>query len=185
MNSSISKLLYGGGIFFDILKWLILVVIVVTIINSYWYSIFLVDGVSMETSFMNKQMMLSDKSFYRGEADPERGEVVIVKYPGDPQNKQYLKRVIGLPTEKVVIAKNKVYINGKALEESYISPGTEIFPSGTWTLKNNEYFLMGDNRPQSNDSRYFGPVEKRFFVGKAIFMIYPVFQGVGLPRYNI
>lgn len=184
MNSGLSKLLYGGGIFFDILKWLILVVIVVSIVNSYWYSIFLVDGVSMEANFMDKQMMLMDKGFYRGANEPKRGEVVVVRYPGDPQNKQYLKRVIGLPGEKLTIYDNKVYINKKILSESYIPPGTEAFPSGTWNLKDDEYFLMGDNRPQSNDSRYFGPVEKRFFVGKAIFMLAPVFQSVDVPGYN-
>jgi signal peptidase I len=177
--------LYGGGVFFDILKWLILVTIVITIINAYWYSIFLVDGVSMQTNFMDKQLMLMDKSYFRGGTNPKRGEVVVVQYPGDPENKQYLKRVIGLPKEKLIIADNKIYIDGKKLEETYIPPGTELFPSGTWNLKDNEYFLMGDNRPQSNDSRYFGAVEKRFFIGKAIFMIYPVFQSVSVPTYNI
>lgn len=134
---------------------------------------------------MDKQMMLMDKRYFRGEAEPKRGEVVIVKYPGDPEHKQYLKRVIGLPKEKLIIKDDKVYINNKILEESYIPPGTEIFPSGAWKLKDSEYFLMGDNRPQSNDSRYFGPVEKRFFIGKAIFMVYPVFKGVEIPEYNI
>ena len=183
MNSNLSKLLYGGGIFFDVLKWLILVTIVLTLINSYWYSIFLVDGVSMEKNFMDKQMMLMDKTYFRGSAEPKRGEVVIVKYPGDPAHKQYLKRVVGLPGEKLIIKDNKIYINSKVLSESYIPAGTEIFPAGSWKLKDNEYFLMGDNRPQSNDSRYFGPVEKRFFVGKAIFMVYPIFKSVEVPSY--
>ena len=69
-----------------------------------------------------------------------------------------------------------VYVNGKLLEEDYLSYSIRTYPDGEWVLADNEFFLMGDNRENSNDSRYFSPVEKRFIVGRAVATIIPQFS---------
>ena len=178
-----SRLLFGGGIVFDLTKWLLLIVIVTVFVNAYWYSIFIVDGVSMEPTILNGQLVLLNKVFYRSDKSPERGETVVVEYPGDPAHKRYVKRVIGLPGEKVVIANGDVYINSKKLNEKYLSYGIETDQDGKWGLNKDQYFLMGDNRPFSNDCRYFGPIEKRFFIGHTEWVIYPGLKRLENPTY--
>ena len=128
-------------------------------------------------------IIILDKTFFRGEKIPERGQPVVVKYPGDPENKRYVKRVIGLPGEKIVISGGKVYINGDPLDERYLPVYFETEPDSNWDLGGEEYYLMGDNRANSNDSRYFGAVEKRFFIGRAIAIIFPRLRFVELPTY--
>jgi len=179
-----AKILYGGGVVFDMAKWLIIVAVVLAIINSYWISFFIVDGVSMEPTILNGQLVLLNKVFYRGDRAPDRGETVVVEYPGDPKHKRYVKRVIGLPGEKIVVSKGSVYINGKKINEPYLAFGTFTDQDGQWELKPDQYFLMGDNRLLSNDCRYFGPVEERFFVGHADWIIYPGLKRLETPAYQ-
>ena len=179
-----SRLLFGGGVVFDLAKWLLLIVIVIVFINAYWYSFFIVDGVSMEPTILNGQLVLLNKIFYRGDKNPERGETVVVEYPGDPAHKRYVKRVIGLPGEKVVVANGNVYIDSKKISEEYLPYGIETDQDGKWELNRDQYFLMGDNRPLSNDCRYFGPVEKRFFIGHAEWVIYPGLKRLETPAYQ-
>jgi signal peptidase I len=172
----LEKLIYGGGLIFDLCKWTIIVVIIIMIINTYFVSIFLVDGESMEPNLHNREGVIWAKStLIYGKASPERFEIALVKYPGDPQHKQYVKRVIGLPGETIKIISNQILVNNKPIEENFLPPLTETSPDGSWQLKADEYFLMGDNREASNDSRFFGPVEKRFILGKALFVIFPRF----------
>lgn len=177
------KLLYGGGIFFDLAKWVILSIVVLVLVGSFWYTIFIVDGVSMEPNFNDREVVILDKTFFRGGKEPERGQSVVVQYPGDPENRRYVKRVIGLPGENLAISGGKVYINESLLDERYLPVYFVTEPEGSWSLKENEYFLMGDNRANSNDSRYFGPVEKRFFIGRAVAVIFPRLRFVELPEY--
>lgn len=179
-----TKVLYGGGVVFDMAKWLIIVAIILVVINTFWFSIFIVDGVSMEPTILNGQLVLLNKVFYRGDRTPERGETVVVEYPGDPKHKRYVKRVIGLPGEKVVVTNGNVYINGKKLNEPYLAFGTYTDQDGQWELKPGQYFLMGDNRLLSNDCRYFGPVEDRFFIGHADWVIYPGLKRIETPAYQ-
>ena len=177
------KIMYGGGVLFDLAKWLIFVVIILLFVNTYWYSVFLVDGVSMEPTILSGQLVLLNKVFYRGDTEPQRGESVVVDYPGDPKHKRYIKRVIGLPGEQVHVSQGSVYINSRKLVESYLPFGTYTDQDGQWDLKDNQFFLMGDNRQLSNDCRYFGPVEKRFFIGHADWVIYPGLKRIETPAY--
>lgn len=174
MNSFINKLLFGGGIVFDLLKWVILLAVVMILIFEFWLSIFVVDGLSMYPVLNDKEVMVLQRNSYNSK-NPVRGDIVGVKYPGDPVHKKYLKRVVGLPGETLSIQDNKVYINGKVLEENYLPFNAATVPDQTVKLGSDHYFLMGDNRPNSNDSRFFGPVEKRFIEGKALVIIYPRF----------
>jgi signal peptidase I len=180
----LQKLLYGGGVFFDLTKWLILVVVVLIIVNKFWFTIFIVDGESMEPNFHDRELVLLNKNYLRSSTLPERGDAVVVAYPGDPEHKRYVKRVVGLPGETIEVKYDSVTINGKRLSENYIPFGTNMEPEGSWQLRSDQYFLMGDNRENSNDSRYFGPVERRFFIGKAAVIIYPRLYAIEKPLYN-
>ena len=181
MNIFVKKLIYGGGLIFDLCRWIIVIVILLLLFFRFLFSIFVVDGESMEPNLHDKEVVILN-NFHYNKHDPSRGDVVAVKYPGDPEHKKYVKRVIGLPGEKISLENGKIYINGVVFEERYIYYNIDTEPAKftqkEWKLGAGEYFLMGDNRPFSNDSRYFGPVEKRFFEGKAVSVIFPRFHPV-------
>jgi len=185
MNQFIGKIIYGGGLIFDLAKWVIVAVIILVMVNNFWISIFVVDGESMEPSLHDGEVVLMSKSFQRGEQKPQRGDQVVVQYPGDPQKKRYVKRVVALPGEAVQLKSGNVYINKKILREAYISSNIDSLPEGKWELGDKQYFLMGDNRENSNDSRYFGAVEERFFIGKAVKVVLPSLRAIESPNYNL
>jgi len=134
------KILYGGGIFFDLTKWVILSIIVLVLIGSFWYTVFIVDGISMEPNFLDGEVVILDKTFFRSENIPERGQSVVVEYPGDPENRRYVKRVIGLPGENITISSGKVYTDGELLDERYLPVYFETKPDSDWYLDSDEYF---------------------------------------------
>ncbi|MDO8444441.1 MAG: signal peptidase I [bacterium] len=169
------KLIYGGSIVFDLAKWLILVLVVFVIFNTFFFSIFIVSGASMDPTFKDGDWIAWNKNIYNN-SNPVRGDIVVVNYPGDPNNKTYVKRIVGQPGDKIEIKNEHVFVNNLRLDEGYIAFSVGTDPNGVWTLNKNQYFVMGDNRPNSNDSRYFGPVEKRFILGKAISRLYPGFR---------
>jgi signal peptidase I len=177
MNKSfVDKIIYGGGLLFDLGKWLLLTLIFLAIVNTFLFAVFIVDGESMEPNFHDKEAVFWEKSslVYRNH-DPKRGEIALVQYPGDPTQKQYVKRTIGLPGETITIFAGKVYINGNVIDEEYLPVDLMTYPNGKWVLDDKQFFLMGDNRENSNDSRFFGPVEKRFILGKALAVVFPRF----------
>jgi len=137
---------------------------------------FIVEGSSMEPSFHNQEIMLVDKISYRFR-QPQRGDVIIFKAPKNPGD-DYIKRVIAVPGETIQIAKGKVFINGMLLDENYLSPG-QTTDNGTSavlfskTLGTNEYFMLGDNRGNSSDSRMWGIMPKANIIGRAWWNIYP------------
>lgn len=142
---------------------------------------YIVDGDSMEPNFHNKEIMLVDKITYRLR-EPQRGETIIFQAPKDP-NSDYIKRVIGLPGDTVVITKGKIFINGTLISETYLPAGlqtnnessTDVFRQ---TMGPEEYFVLGDNRGNSSDSREWGILPKINIVGKAWYIIYPsVYRG--------
>lgn len=184
MGNLISKVIYGGGLVFDLAKWLVLIVIVLILVNSFWVSIFVVDGASMEPNLHDGEVVVMSKSFLRGGQKPDRGDEVVVQYPGDPAQKRYVKRVIGLPSETLQLTNGHVYINNKLLREAYISSDISTVPDGKWQLATEQYFLMGDNRDNSNDSRYFGAVEERFFIGRAVNVVLPSLRAIERPNYS-
>jgi len=162
---------------FDICKWVILAAAIIILVTKFWVSIFITDGASMEPNIHDKELVLLNVAKYDS-SDPKRGDVVVVRYPGDPENRKYVKRVIGLPGEKLDIVGGQVFINGQLLQEYYIALDVPTTPDKTVQIESNKYYLMGDNRPFSNDSRYFGTVEKRFIVGEATTIIFPRFRSI-------
>lgn len=137
---------------------------------------FLVDGASMEPTFENGQYLIVDELTYHFRG-PERGSVLIFKYPNDPK-KYFVKRVIGLPGEEVKILDGKVtivneeYPDGLLLDEPYITFIKE--ETENYSLGQDEYFVMGDNRAGSADSRFWGALPKDNVVGRPIIRLWPL-----------
>lgn len=136
---------------------------------------FIVSGSSMDPTFADKQYLVVDEITYRFN-DPKRGDVVIFKYPLDT-SKYFIKRIIGLPGERVVVEGEKVTIfnkenpEGFVLDEPYVIYQSD--KTSNITLKDDEYFTMGDNREKSLDGRYWGPMPEEDMVGRAILRLFP------------
>lgn len=141
---------------------------------------FVVDGHSMEPNFYTGQWVLVNKLAYKV-GDPARGDVVVFNSPRPTGPPVLIKRIIGLPGETVKIESGKVYIDDKLLTESYISVTTS--GNDTWTLGENQYFVMGDNRPASSDSRSWGLLERSRMIGKAWLRIWPFSAWGFAPNY--
>ena len=131
----------------------------------------MVDGTSMLPGLKNNQYVLVNKLAYLFHV-PERGDVIVFHWPVDT-NKDLIKRVIGVPGDVIVIDNKTVRVNGVLLNEPYISAPAN--PAGnTWVVPPNEYFVMGDNRQVSDDSRDWGFVPKSYIIGKAVFVYWPL-----------
>lgn len=151
---------------------------------------FYVKGASMEPNFHEHDYLLVDEISYRFH-QPGRGDTIVFRYPDDPQE-YFIKRVIGLPGETVMIKDGGVYVtdsfgNTMRLPESYLPATTETVAQSEEpvTLKNNEFFVLGDNRNGSKDSRSFGPVNQSFIIGRAFFRGLPLdkLEFVQTPTY--
>jgi signal peptidase I len=131
-----------------------------------------VEGTSMAPLLSDQERIFINKFIYHFEPI-ERGDVVVFWYPLD-RTKSFIKRVVGLPGDQVEIRNGYVYINGHTLEEPYVpSQFVDISGYGPVRVPNNMYFVMGDHRVSSNDSRVFGPVPSTFIYGKAVFAYWP------------
>jgi signal peptidase I len=142
-------------------------------IRYYLIQPFYVKGASMEPTFLDQEYLIINEIGYRFEP-PKRGDVVVFKYPRDPQE-YFIKRVIGLPGEKVQVKDGNVYIfneanqwRGQILEEPYLSRDLKTYglSDDVTTLNDHEYYVLGDNRNASKDSRVFGAVDQSFLVGR-------------------
>jgi len=132
---------------------------------------FRIEGQSMEPTLHAGQYLIVNKAVYRWLHPPERGDIIVFEYPRSP-DRDFIKRVIGLPGEEVEIRDGIVYINGRALNEPYISsPSTRSF--GPQVVGPDEYFVLGDNRPNSSDSRSWGMLPRKYIVGKAWLSYWP------------
>ncbi len=172
---------------FEVAETIVIAVVAVFVVRSFIAQPFLVSGSSMEPSFNNGNYLLVDELTYRLR-NPERGEVVVFKYPNDPST-FFIKRVIGLPGETVKIKDDQVeiYKDGKTqvLSESYILQKTDVADFEK-VLGPDEYFVMGDNRNFSFDSRSWGPLPKNDLVGVVRFRLWPFNEAMAFtpPSYN-
>jgi signal peptidase I len=155
------------------LRDLVISLAISTFIIIFLYQPVKVEGTSMMPLLDDQERIFINKFVYRLEPI-ERGDVVVFRYPRDP-SKSFIKRVIGVAGDRVRIDSGRVYVNGQPLVEDYVLFGYEddrsyseiVVPSGT-------YFLLGDHRNMSNDSRDFGPVNERLIYGKAVFGYWPM-----------
>ncbi len=134
---------------------------------------FVVRGSSMEPTFRDDQLLLISRMNYLL-ADPQRGDIVVFHYPNAP-TEDYIKRVIGLPGETVEIRDREVYVNGVQLNEPYINEPCNQYScqDKIFELGSDEYFVMGDNRNRSSDSRSFNGVKRQFIVGEVVIRYWP------------
>jgi signal peptidase I len=132
-----------------------------------------VEGVSMMPSLEDQERIFVNKFVYRLEPI-ERGDVVVFRYPPDP-SKSYIKRVIGVAGDHIRIDGGQVYVNGEALDEGYVPPAyTDARSYPEITVPPDSYFVLGDHRSMSSDSREFGAVNQTFIYGKAVFGYWPM-----------
>jgi signal peptidase I len=160
----------------DLFKFILIAIAIVLPIRMLIAQPFIVSGSSMFPTFKDKQYLIVDQISYRFE-DPKRGDIVIFRYPLDP-SKFFIKRVIGLPNEKVSIENGVVHITKTdgtemTLGEPYLEVDRESKDSEEIQLKDGEYFVMGDNRIASSDSRTWGVLPRKNVVGKALFRLLP------------
>jgi len=161
----------------EISKIVIIALVIVVPIRYFIFQPFFVKGQSMEPNFHNGDYLIVEEISYRFR-DPQRGEVIVFKNPENPFQK-YIKRIIGLPGERVEIKESKVIIfnqeDSQILDESeYLSP--DIFTSGEieMILTEDEYFVLGDNRYASADSRRWGPLPREDIVGRVFLRAWPL-----------
>jgi len=162
----------------EIAKIVIISLVIIIPIRYFLFQPFFVRGASMEPSFENGEYLIINEINYRFHK-PDRGDVIIFRYPKDP-SQFYIKRVIGLPeeiikiNEGVIVISNKENPTGFILEEPYLAENNK-FTSGSLEVKldKNDYFVLGDNRRASSDSRSWGNVPRHYIIGRAWIRAWP------------
>lgn len=157
-------------------KIIIIALLIVVPIRTFLFQPFFVKGQSMDPTFENGDYLIVDELSYRFR-DPERGEVVVFKYPNDP-SQRYIKRVIGLPGETVEIKGGKITIineKGKELlDEKYLPSNILTLGDANIALSQEEYFVLGDNRMASSDSRRWGALPEKNIIGRVFLRAWPI-----------
>ena len=157
------------------LRDLILSVLLAFIVIVFLYQPVQVEGTSMMPRLENHERIFINKFVYRFRPI-ERGDVVVFRYPLDT-SKSYIKRIIGLPGDEVSIRGGHVLVNGRSLREPYIpSSYLDDQSYSPVHVEPNHYFVLGDHRSSSNDSREWGTVDRQYVYGKAVFVYWPLSQ---------
>ncbi len=156
--------------FWEALETIVISVVLFLAINAVSERI-RVESISMEPNLYAGDFVLVNKLIYFINKLPERGDVLVFRYPLNPDTTPYIKRVIGLPGDEVMIEGGKVYVNGEMLVEPYLDQGTTR--GGTWNVPENQLFVMGDNRANSSDSRAWGFVPMENVIGRAELIYWP------------
>lgn len=175
-GTSGSKLLRFAA---DVLETLVLSVVLFVGINFITARI-RVDGSSMEPTLHSGQLVLVNRLAYKLGA-PVRGDIIVFYYPRDP-DQEYIKRLIGLPGDHVVIQNGQVYVNGAPLYEPYIAAPPMY--TGEWIVPEGQYFVLGDNRNNSSDSHQWGMVPIEYVIGKALAIYWPPQDWQIVPSYS-
>lgn len=173
--------------FKEIIKFIIIALLIIIPIRTYIVQPFIVSGASMDPTFATGQYLIVDQLTYHLN-NPRRGDVVIMKYPKNPKV-YFIKRIIGLPGETLIMntgkvtIKNNDYPDGLALDETYITKDHRTSDTFEIKLSPTEYFVMGDNRPESSDSRTWGPLDSKYLVGRPVIRLLPfsklsIFPGI-------
>jgi signal peptidase I len=192
----------------ELIQTLVLAILIFLLVRTVAQN-FRVEGPSMEPGLHNGQYLLVNKAVYfklnigtlskyipflnadDGEEKflfhgPQRGDVIVFRYPRDP-DRDFIKRVIGIPGDRIRVEDGLVYVNDVLLEEDYISSPTGRDTDGEEIVPEKSYFVMGDNRPNSSDSRSWGFVPEENIIGKALFTYWPLSElgGVGNRSINL
>ena len=179
---------------FELIKVVLISLIIIIPIRYFLIQPFYVKGASMEPNFFDHEYLIIDEISYRFH-EPKRGDIIVFRYPRNPQE-YFIKRIIGLPGEKVRIKDSQVFVynvNGEeqVLSEEYLGEDTKTFSLSeeAVSLGESEYYVLGDNRTSSKDSRSFGPVDNSFIIGKVMIRGWPldrveVFEGIEYNNYQ-
>lgn len=178
-----TKIKNGIQNIWDLIKFAVIALIIVIPIRMFIAQPFVVSGESMYPTFHDGEYLIVDEISYNL-GSPHRGDVVVFRYPKDPK-RFFIKRIIGLPNEQIeinngqVTIKNKENPNGLILDESYTNE--EWNTTDTYTTGDGEYFVMGDNRNRSSDSRFWGTLPENLLVGRAYLRLFPLKEISYLP----
>ncbi len=170
----------------ETIKFIAISIAIVIPIRMFIAQPFIVSGESMFPTFKNGQYLIIDELSYNI-GEPHRGDVVVFKYPNDPK-RYFIKRIIGLPNEQIIIEAGKIKIineenpNGFVLEENYLKQ--DFLDTLSFKTTDKEYFVMGDNRNRSSDSRVWGSLPENLIVGKAFLRLLPI-QDISYKPGNI
>jgi signal peptidase I len=181
-----------GSFFLDLLEVVVLAFGFFLVIYLLILQPHKIDGRSMEPNFHNGEYLLTQRVEYKIlKKLPQRGDVVVFTAPPPNQDKDYIKRIIGIPGDEISLSGGKYYINGNVLKETYIP--SDVMTQGAYFLQEGQnyvvptgkYFVSGDNRNNSSDSRYFGPIPFNDIKGKAWFRYWPLNQmgSIRTPSY--
>lgn len=172
-----------SGLFLDLIETAVIGLSLFLVVYLFFMQPHQVSGESMEPNFHSRDYVLTDKISYRM-GDPQRGDVIVFHAPPRAQCPKgtgcdYIKRIIGVPGDSVEVRDGKYYVNGMLLDESYIPDSLETLPNAfingrVVSLGPDEYFVSGDNRPHSSDSRAWGPITSKEIVGRAFFRYWPL-----------
>jgi signal peptidase I len=163
---------FMAGLVFEWVPTLFWAILLALVLRSYAVASYYIPSGSMENTLMERDLLIADKLSYKLLShDPQRGDVMIFRYPEDPRL-DYIKRIIGLPGDTVAVRDGIVYVNDAPLNEAYIKE-KPFNNFGPVTVGPDEYFVMGDNRNHSSDSRVWGMVPRKNIEGRALFVFWP------------
>lgn len=180
-----------GAFFLDIFQTVVVALSIFLIMYLFLVQPHQVNGLSMYPTFNNGDLVLTDKITYKT-GQPQRGDIVILHAPPDAHCPEgtgcdFIKRLIGLPGDTVEVQDDRIFIDGQQLPEEYLSSDTYttngmFSEKGPATLGPDEYYVVGDNRLHSSDSRTWGPINKKDIVGRAFFRYWPLNKMEIVPR---
>lgn len=162
----------------ELAKIIIVAALIVVPIRYFIFQPFIVKQQSMEPNFFEGDYLIVDEISYRFQ-DPQRGEVIVFNDRADASRK-YIKRIIGLPGEKLSIREGRIYLlnageDPRVLDESgYLPAGTTTSGDLELSLGQEQYFVMGDNRSSSTDSRVWGPIKEEYIIGRVFLRLWPI-----------
>lgn len=190
-----------GAAVWELVQVLGLALLMVILIRNFVQN-YRIDGISMEPNFHDGQFLIVNRYAYCPGINievpvvntpvfqktwcvrqPKRGEVIIFEYPQDPE-KDFIKRVIGLPGDVVEVRNGEVFVNGQRLPEPF-GPYPGSYSSGAVTVGEDEVYVMGDNRNNSNDSHLWGPLPEEYIIGKALVSYWPPRHWSVVPHYDL
>jgi signal peptidase I len=171
---------------FDFIKTVAMIVVIAFAIRIFALQPYIVEGQSMEPTFQNNDYIITEKVTYRLK-EPARGDIVIFHPPDNPSI-NYIKRIIGLPGDQIEVKGEAVYVNGTKLNESYLASATQGSnlnqPLAKTTVSADEYYVMGDNRDHSRDSREIGAIPKQNVVSHIWFRLLPLNSIEAFAKFN-
>lgn len=188
MNRGLKKL---STLFLDIVETIVIALSIFLVVYLFFVQPHQVNGQSMVPNFQSGEYLLTDKVSYRM-GNPQRGDIVVFHAPPaahcpEGTGCDFIKRVLAVPGETISLSNSTYFINGQPLAEPYIPADFNTLPGDfikgrTATMGPDEYFVSGDNRPYSSDSRVWGPIPKSAIVGRAFFRYWPVSSMGLLPK---